>query len=85
MTAPIEPPRPRTLTEAFRAMSAEELAALLSTRPDLLDPIPEDVAELAGRSTTTASITRAIDELNSWHCLIPPLLAILKPCWASHG
>ena len=47
-------------------MSADELATLLTARPDLLDPVPEDIAELASRSTTSASITRAIDELNSW-------------------
>ena len=64
MTAPSKPPRPRTLTEALRVMSAEELATLLAARPDLLDPVPEDIAELASRSTTPASITRAIDELN---------------------
>jgi hypothetical protein len=47
-------------------MSAGELATLLAARPDLLDPVPEDMAELASRSTAPASITRAIDELNSW-------------------
>jgi hypothetical protein len=66
VTAPSEPPRPRTLTEAIRIMSAEELATLLATRPDLLDPVPENMAELASRSTTPASIAHAIDELNSW-------------------
>jgi Helicase conserved C-terminal domain len=66
VTAPSEPPRPRTLTEAIRSMSAGELATLLAARPDLLDPVPEDMAELASRSTAPASITRAIDELNSW-------------------
>ena len=35
MTAPSKPPRPRTLTEALRAMSAEDLATLLAALPDL--------------------------------------------------
>ncbi|HET9302678.1 MAG TPA: helicase-associated domain-containing protein [Propionibacteriaceae bacterium] len=77
VTAPSEPPRPRTLTEALRAMSAEELAGLLSARLDLLDPVPEDLAELASRSTTSASITRAIDELNSWLRTVAEALAAL--------
>jgi hypothetical protein len=47
-------------------MSADELATLLTERPDLLEPVPEDVAELASRSTTSASISRAIEELNCW-------------------
>jgi hypothetical protein len=59
VTEPSKPPRPRTLTEALRVMSAAELAALLNARPDLIDPVPEDVAQLASQSTTSASISRA--------------------------
>ena len=77
MTAPSEPPRPRTLTEAIRIMSAEELATLLATRLDLLDPVPEDMTELASRSTTPASITHAIDELNSWLRIVAEALSAL--------
>jgi hypothetical protein len=54
------------LTEALRAMSAKELATLLALRPDLLDPIPENIAELGSRAITSASINRSIDELNIW-------------------
>ena len=75
--APSEPSRPRTLTEALRAMSAEELTTVLNGRPDLLDPAPDDVAELASRSTTSASITRAIDELNSWLRIVTEALSSL--------
>ncbi len=57
-------------------MSADDLAALLDARPDLLDPIPEDVAQLASRSTTSASITRAIDELDCWLRLVTEALAV---------
>jgi len=77
VTAPSKPPRPRTLTEALRAMSTEDLATLLAARPDLLEPIPEDLAELASRSTTPASITRAIDELNGWLRIVAEALAAL--------
>ena len=58
-------------------MSAEELAALLNARPDLIEPVPEDVAQLASRSTTSASISRAIDELNSWLRVVTEALAAL--------
>jgi hypothetical protein len=75
--ARVEPLRPRTLTEALRAMSADELATLLSARLDLLDPVPEDIAELASRSTTSVSISRAIDELNSWLRTVAEALAAL--------
>ena len=58
-------------------MSAVELATVLTARPDLLDPPPEDIAELASRSTTSASISRAIDELNSWLGTVSEALAAL--------
>lgn len=77
MTAPSEPPQPRTLTEALRGMSADDMAALLEARPDLLHPIPEDVAQLASRSTTSASITQAIDGLDSWLRLVTEALSSL--------
>jgi hypothetical protein len=69
------PQRPRTLTESMRAMSAEELATLLALRPDLRDPVPVDISELASRSTTSASITRAIGELNIWLRTVAEALA----------
>jgi Helicase conserved C-terminal domain len=77
VTAPSEPPRPRTLTEALRVMSAEDLTTLLAARPDLLDPVPEGIAELASRSTTPASITRAVDELNGWLRTVAEALSAL--------
>src|SRR5688572_19636435 len=58
-------------------MSADELAGLLSARLDLLDPVPKDLTELASRSTTSASITRAIDELNRWLRTVAEALAAL--------
>ena len=77
MTALSDQQRPRTLTEALRAMSAEKLTTFLDLRPDLLEPVPQDVAELASRSTTSASITRAIDELNAWLRTVAEALSAL--------
>jgi hypothetical protein len=77
VTAPNEPSRPRTLSEALRAMTDDELARLLDARPDLLDPVPDDVAQLASRSTTLPSITRAIDDLNSWLRVVTEALSSL--------
>src|SRR4029450_10182765 len=77
MAAPSEPSRPRTLTEALRAMSAGELATLLTARPDLLDPVPEDLAELASRSTASASISRGVDQADCWLRTVAEALAAL--------
>ena len=84
MRALSEQQRLRTLTEALRAMPADALAQLLALRPDLLDPVPEDVAELASRSTTSASISRAVDELNTWLRTVAEALSAL-PDPASAG
>jgi hypothetical protein len=77
VTALSESQRPRTLTEAIRAMSAEELATLLALRPDLSQPIPESIAELASRSATSVSISQALDELNIWLRTVAEALAAL--------
>ena len=65
-----------------------------TARPDLLDPVPEDVAQLASRSTTSASIARAIDGTRPLAApglrslgrryLIRPPSAILQPCSDNH-
>jgi hypothetical protein len=77
VTALSESQRPRTLTEALRAMSAEKLATLLVLRSDLLDPIPHNIAELASRAASAASISRAIEELNIWLRTVAEALAAL--------
>ena len=77
MTALSESQRPRTLTEAIRIMSAEELATLLALRPDLMHPVPESIAELASRSATSVSIGQALNELNMWLRTVTEALAAL--------
>ena len=77
MTALSEHQRPRTLTEALRGMSAEQLTTLLELRLDLVDPVPHDIAELASRSTTSSSIAQAIDELNVWLRTVAEALSAL--------
>ena len=70
-------------------------------RPDLVDPAPRDLAELAGRSTTTGSIGAALDGLNAWlrtsprpwpRCPTPTpvadladLLASRRPAWPARS
>ena len=71
------PPRPRTLTEALRGLPADALARLLRHRPDVTDPPPRDLAELAGRATTTASVNRALSRLNAWLATVAEALAVL--------
>ncbi len=67
--------RPRTLTEALRALTADQLGDLLRLRPDLTYPLPHDLTELASRSTTATSVARAVDGLDAWCRLVAEALA----------
>lgn len=73
----VEATRPRTLTEALRALTAEQLTTVLAHRMDLSYPRPRDLAELGNRSTTMTSIARALDQLNAWLRLVAESLAAL--------
>jgi hypothetical protein len=69
------PTRPRTLTEALRALDREALITLLRLRPDLAHPAPTDLVDLAARATTTASVARAVDALNAYQRVVAEALA----------
>ena len=55
---------PRTLADQLRAWSDAELAHLLTRRPDLAVPAPQDSSQLASRLGTRASVLRAVDQLS---------------------
>ncbi len=55
---------PRTLADQLRGWSDEQLARLLTLRPDLASPAPQDSAQLASRAGTRASVLRALDQLD---------------------
>lgn len=56
---------PRTLAEQLRGWSDAELARLLTERPDLAVPAPQDTAQLASRAGTRASVLRVLDQLTT--------------------
>lgn len=55
----------RSFAEDLRNRSDGELARLLDARPDLARPQPADLTALAGRASTQASTSRAIDHLDA--------------------
>ncbi|MER7664651.1 helicase C-terminal domain-containing protein [Streptomyces sp. NPDC096193] len=67
---------PRTLAEALRTRDDEELAALLRARPDLLNPVPNDVTQLATRAGTRASVVRALERLDRFALQTAEALAV---------
>lgn len=56
-----------TLADVLRGQSDEALAALLRARPDLIVPVPGDIASLAARAQSRSSVTRAVDQLDRFH------------------
>ncbi len=57
------PPGPRSLAEDLRGRDDRALQSLVQRRPDLAVPAPGDLSQLAGRSVTAASTSRALDHL----------------------
>ncbi|MGW0226811.1 helicase-associated domain-containing protein [Actinopolymorpha singaporensis] len=56
--------RPATLPETLRGFDDDALAELFRNRPDLMTPLPSDLAQLATRSTTRSSLARTLDQLD---------------------
>ncbi|GGM33445.1 hypothetical protein GCM10011608_17400 [Micromonospora sonchi] len=53
-----------SLADHLRSLPDESLAALLQQRPDLVVPVPADIAALAIRAQSRVSVSRALDELD---------------------
>ncbi len=68
---------PRSLADELRTWDDGQLVALLRARPDLLAPVPTDLSSLAARSTTRASVQRALDGLDTFTLQVVDALAVL--------
>ncbi|WP_058045784.1 helicase-associated domain-containing protein [Streptomyces roseifaciens] len=72
---------PRTLAEELRARPDGALAGLLRARPDLLNPVPGDLTQLATRAGTRASVVRALERLDRFALQAAEALAVAPdPC-----
>ena len=69
--------RPRSLAEDLRARDDDALAALLAARPDLVHPVPADLAALATRATTGPATARALDRLDTFTLQVVTALGAL--------
>ncbi|MEV7190851.1 helicase-associated domain-containing protein [Streptomyces sp. NPDC093510] len=74
------PPRaaetPRSLAEALRSRADGAIADLLRARPDLLNPVPTDLTQLATRAGTRASVVRALERLDRFAQQVAEALAV---------
>jgi hypothetical protein len=68
---------PRSLADDLRARDDAALVALLRARPDLLSPVPSDLASLAARATTRPSVSRALDQLDRFALQVVEVLCAL--------
>jgi hypothetical protein len=66
----------RSLADQLRSWPGEQLARLLTARPDLTTPAPLDSGQLAARSATRSSLLRALDGLD--HLELTVLHALLE-------
>ncbi|WFB08856.1 helicase C-terminal domain-containing protein [Streptomyces sp. LX-29] len=72
---------PRTLAEELRARPDDALTELLRARPDLLNPVPNDLTQLATRAATRASVVRAVERLDRFALQTAEALAVAPdPC-----
>ncbi|MEU8957333.1 helicase-associated domain-containing protein [Streptomyces sp. NPDC048518] len=67
---------PRSLAEALRSRADGALAGLLRARPDLLNPVPTDLTQLAARAGTRASVVRALERLDRFAQQVAEVLAV---------
>ncbi|MEY3430578.1 MAG: hypothetical protein RJB30_510 [Actinomycetota bacterium] len=67
-----------TLAEELRARSDDELNQLFESRPDLIVPIPADIAALATRATSAPSVLRAMEALNQWQIQVLEACALME-------
>ncbi|KII00526.1 helicase [Streptomonospora alba] len=56
--------RPPTFTAWLRNRTDAQLAALFALRPDLVTPVPADIAALASRATARPAVLRVLDRLD---------------------
>ena len=56
----------RSFSDYLRSVDDAAFLNLFSSRPDLVTPIPPDIASLAVRACSPPSLARAIDSLNKW-------------------
>ena len=67
----------RSYADYLRALDDAALISMFTHRPDLVTPVPPDVASLAVRASSAPSLARAVDSLNKWQLQILEVCAIL--------
>ena len=72
----------RSFSDYLRGLDDAGLLALFQARPDLVSPVPPDIASLAVRACSAPSVARALDTLNQWHFQVLEAAAVLHEPFA---
>ena len=67
----------RSFADCLRTLDDAALISLFNHRPDLVTPVPPDIASLAVRATSAPSLARAIDSLNAWQYQVLEACAVV--------
>ena len=68
----------RSFADFVRTLDDAALISLFTHRPDLVSPVPPDIASLAIRATSAPSLARAIDSLNVWQYQVLEACAVVS-------
>ena len=67
----------RSYADYLRTLDDSSLIALFEARPELISPVPSDIASLAVRASSIPSLVRAVDSLNKWQLQVLEAAAVL--------
>ena len=67
----------RSYADYLRTLDDAALIAMFAHRPDLVTPVPPDIASLAVRASSAPSLARAVDSLNKWQLQVLEACAVL--------
>ena len=68
----------RSFSDYLRSVDDAAFLDLFTARPDLVTPVPPDIASLAVRACSAPSLARAIDSLNQWQFQVLEAAATLN-------
>ena len=68
----------RSYADYLRALDDAALISIFTHRPDLVTPVPPDIASLAVRASSAPSLARAVDGLNKWQLQVLDACAVLN-------
>ncbi|CAB4541235.1 unannotated protein [freshwater metagenome] len=68
----------RSFADYLRGLDDAALISIFTYRPDLVTPVPPDIASLAVRASSAPSLARAVDALNKWQLQVLEVCVILE-------